>query len=401
MRGRAGAQHRIAVAALVLAGMLLPLFPRSAFALEQIEAAQVSYLPVATYKEAGREFRRMRRLGINTVILRVFQHPGDRVYPFVDPKAPAGVYFATDEAPVVADILPDLIPLAHAAGLKVFAWMTTLSTPLGGPPGLMGRRYDLATGKLVPTDRLDPFNPEVRRRLLALFRDLGRYKLDGILLQNDLDQHHTEGFSAAAMAAYRLQRGRNPDPEDFFRDRETALGGAVRIRRYSESFREWAEWKSIYLAHLAADLQTAARRENPHLLVVPNLSYEVISRPGAARAWFSEDLHLYAGVFDYVAVTLYHRQIANELGLSPRKAALRVATLAKSGAELLSDPSALLAEIQTVDFGSLKALKPTEWRRIARDIRRAGPVSVAFFPYCTANDMQPSAPRPPAQEEDP
>ncbi len=401
MRGRAGVQLRVAAAAVILGGLLLPLLPRSASALEQIEAAQISYLPAATYEEAGREFRRMRRLGINTVILRVFQHPEDRVYPFVDPKAPAGVYFATGEAPVVGDILPGLIPLAHAAGLRVFAWMTTLSTPLGGSPGLMGRRYDLAIGKVVPTDRLDPFNPEARRRLLALFRNLGRYKLDGILLQNDLVQHHTEGFSAAAIAAYRLQRGRNPDPEDFFHDRETALGGAVRVRRYSEGFREWAKWKSAYLAHLAADLQTAARRQNPDLVMVPNLSYEVLSRPGAARAWFSEDLHLYAGVFDYVAVTLYHRQIAGELGLSLQKAALRVGEMARGGVEQLSDPRALLAEVQTVDFGSLEALKPTEWRRIARDIRRAGPVSVAFFPYSTANDMQPPAPGPPAQEEVP
>ncbi|MEJ2699413.1 MAG: hypothetical protein P8Z70_07115, partial [Desulfuromonadales bacterium] len=76
MRGRAGVLSRIAAAAVILAGLLLPLFPGSASAVEQIEAAQVSYLPVANYEEAGKEFRRMRRLGINTVILRVFQHTG-------------------------------------------------------------------------------------------------------------------------------------------------------------------------------------------------------------------------------------------------------------------------------------------------------------------------------------
>jgi biofilm PGA synthesis lipoprotein PgaB len=400
MKRRRGGPGRVARVALILAGLVLPLFPHNALAVEQIEAAQVSYLPGATYEEAGREFQRMRRLGINTVILRVFQHPGDRYYPFVDPKAPAGVYFTTSEAPVVEDILSGLIPLAHAGGLKVFAWMTTLSTSLGPSPDLMGRRYDLATGKIVPTDRLDPFHPEVRRRLLALFRDLGRYPLDGILLQNDLVLIHTDGFSEAAKAAYRLNCGRTPDPEDFFSDRETTPGGAVRVRKYSKAFGEWAGWKSDCLEHLAADLQTAARLENPHLPVVPNLSYETLSRPEAAIDWFSQDLDLYSGVFDYVAVTLYHRQMARELGLSPGEAAARIGAMVKNGLERLPEPQSLLAEVQTVDFGTHKALEPTEWRRIAREIRTAGPVSLSFFPYMTAKDLQPLAERPPAVKEE-
>jgi biofilm PGA synthesis lipoprotein PgaB len=127
----------------LLLGLLLTLAAGGAQAVESLQVAQVSYLPARSYEEVGREFHRMRAAGFDTVILRVFQNPGDRFYPFATPRAATGVYFVTGEAKVVDDILPELIPRARAAGLRVFAWMSTLSLPLDTPWDLRGRRYEV------------------------------------------------------------------------------------------------------------------------------------------------------------------------------------------------------------------------------------------------------------------
>jgi len=363
----------------LLAALLLTLTPEKARAAERLYAAQVSYLPARSYEELEREFLRMREAGFDTVILRVFHNPGDRLYPFAVPRAESGVYFATDEAPVVDDILPRVIPLARAAGLRVFAWMNTLSLPLELPWDLNGRRYDLGRGEIVPGTRLDPFHPEVRRRLLALFHDLGRYDLDGILLQDDLVLRHTEGFSAPALVAYHLASGRMPDPAEFYADREV---GSSQVRSYSESFWEWARWRNHALLQLAGDLRTAARRENPRLRMAINLMYEALSNPPGALAWLAQDFDAARDAgFDYLAIMAYQRQMARELKLDPEEVLGLLRQMVRDGLARMGDPAALLVKIQATDFEQKIPLAEAEWRRAAAVVREAGAVSLAVFPY--------------------
>jgi biofilm PGA synthesis lipoprotein PgaB len=363
----------------LLLGLLLSLAAGEAQAVESLQVAQVSYLPARSYEEAGQEFRRMRAAGYDTVILRVFQNPGDRFYPFATPREAAGVYFVTGEAKVVDDILPELIPRARAAGLRVFAWMSTLSLPLDTPWDLRGRRYDLLRGEVVAGERLDPFHPEVRRRLLTLFRDLGRYDLDGILVQDDLVLRHTEGFSAAAMGAYYLSSGRFPDPLDFYADRHP---GSPQVRSYSPAFWDWARWRNRTLLQLAADLRTAARRENPRLLVAVNLMYEALSNPQGALAWLAQDFEATreAG-FDYIAIMAYQRQMAKELKVAPETAIDLIRQMVRDGLARMIDPAALLVKVQATDFDSRQPIAAAEWQAVTAAAREAGATSVAVFPY--------------------
>jgi len=373
----------------LLVGLLLLLVPTAAAAVESLHAAQVSYLPMATYAEVEQEFRRIRQAGFDTVILRVFQNPGDRFYPFATPRAAAGVYFVTGEAPVVDDILPKLIPRARAAGLRVFAWMNTLSLPVESPWDLRGRRYDLLRGEIVAGERLDPFHPEVRRRLLALFRDLGRYDLDGILLQDDLVLRHTEGFSAAAMGGYSMASGRFPDPVDFYADRHP---GSLQVRSYSPGFWDWARWRNRMLLQLAVDLRTAARQTNPRVLMAINLMYEALSNPQGALAWLAQDFEATRDAgFDYVAVMAYQRQMAKELKVSPETAVDLIRQMVRDGLARMPDADALLVKVQATDFDNRQPIPPAEWQAVAAAARAAGATSLAVFPYHPANENPASA----------
>jgi biofilm PGA synthesis lipoprotein PgaB len=366
---------------LLAAGLFFLGLPVPGEAVERLNIAQVSYLPCRNYDEVSREFQRMRRLGYDTVALRVFHNRGDRYYPFIVPRAEAGVYFESGQAPVVADILTPLIPLARAAGLKVYAWAGTLGTVLNGPGDLHDRRFDLASGQVLPTDTLDPFHPEVRRRLQALFADLARYDLDGILLQDDLVLRHTQGFSATALAAYRRCCGRLPDPVDFYRNRQTAENGRVRVGCYSPSFYHWSQWKCRALMDLAAAVRNSVRQVAPHIRLAFNLPYETLSNPHGALAWFSLDLsEVRKTGFDYLGLMLYHRQMAKELGLSLEQAERLVGKLVAQGSEALASPAELLVKLQAIDFDSLEPIAPAELERVARIVGER-PVSRSWFPY--------------------
>jgi biofilm PGA synthesis lipoprotein PgaB len=372
------------IAWMVLVLLLVPV-AATAESIEALYAAQVSWLPCRTEAEVAGEFRRIADQGFDTVILRVFHNRGDRFYPFITPRAEAGVYFATKEAPVVADVLTPLIPLARAAGLKVYAWANTLSTPLAGSSDLHNCRYDLATLSVVPTDKLDPFNPEVRRRLQSLFQDLARYDLDGILLQDDLVLRHTEGFSAVALSAYLHDGGKFPDPKDFYRDLKRTTDGHVRVGAYSPSFRDWAQWKGRSLLRLAESLRQAARQVNSDVKLIINLPYEILSNPAGALAWFSLDLaEVRKCDFDYLGLMLYHRQMARELGLSGDQALELVGRLAAEGAGIPGMSEQLLIKLQAIDFVDLQPIAPAELEEVKRAIGRQ-PVSKAWFPYlCTS-----------------
>jgi biofilm PGA synthesis lipoprotein PgaB len=366
---------------LLAAGLFLGGFSSPGEAVERLNIAQVSYLPSRNFDEVSREFQRMRHLGYDTVALRVFHNRGDRYYQFIEPRAEAGVYFVTGQAPVVADILTPLIPLARAAGLRVYAWAGTLRTVLNDPGDLRDRRFDLASGQVLPTDTLDPFHPEVRRRLQDLFADLARYDLDGILLQDDLALRHTEGFSATALAAYRRCDGRLPDPEDFYRDRRRLEDGRVRVGCYSPSFYRWSQWKCRVLMDLASDVKNSVRQVDPDIRLAFNLPYEILSNPQGALAWFSLDLsEVRKTGFDYLGLMLYHRQMAKELGLSGEQAESLVGQLVARGSEAMASPEELLVKLQAVDFDSLEPIAPAELERVARIVGER-PVSRAWFPY--------------------
>lgn len=371
-----------ALVSILLAAGLLTVAPLPTDAAPRIRAAQVSYLSSRNYPEVAAEFARMRRMGLDTVILRVFQRPGDRYYPFAEPQAPAGVYFATEAAPVVDDVLGSLTTLAHAAGLKVFAWMTTLSTPLAESLDWRGRRYDPADGRIVPGEALDPFRPEVRECLAALFRDLARYEIDGVLLQDDLVLRQTEGFSCAALGGCLRDTGRLPSPARLFPEVRRDAEGRVRVGRLGDPFSAWARWKNRSLLQLGVEVRDAARQVRPGLPFALNLPYEVLTAPQNGLAWFSQDYAAALGSgFDYVAIMAYHRQMAAELDMNIDQAIAAVGEMAVAGVRGTHDPAVLLLKLQTRDFVDARDVAADELGRLLRSAADAGPVSLAFFPY--------------------
>jgi hypothetical protein len=335
-------------------------------------------------EEVEKRVREVKKAGVNTVILRVFQNKGGRVYRFAKPQHTEGVYFKTEYAPVVDDILGKVAEIVHRNGLDLFAWITTRYANYGGedPPEYRCKSYNFETKKMEVARGFNLFHPDVVKRLEGLFRDLGRYPIDGILFQDDLILKHNEDFSADANKAFLKEFGYSPHPDMFYIDPYPSESGKYYVKAYTDRFWSWAKWKNRWLMNLAKRLMEAARESNPNLQFGINLYYEAVLNHSNGVAWFSQTLsEALEKNFDYYAVMAYHRQTMKELNMEERKAIELMAEVAGRAVKSVGDPAKVLMKMQILDWKSYEVLPKKEVEEILTGILNHGEVSLAFVPY--------------------
>ncbi|MBN2705493.1 MAG: hypothetical protein JXR89_03515, partial [Deltaproteobacteria bacterium] len=241
----------------------------------------------------------------------------------------AGLYFNSGAAPLIADLLTPACACARQAGLKIFAWMTTLGADYGSHTQARVRSYDPTSGRLLRESHLmDPAAPETRVFLKTLFRDLASYPLDGILLQDDLMLRHHQGFRQSA--------GRiEPDPRRLY---QFAGKQQRRISGYQPAFSRWRQDQAVLLGGVAEDIFAATRGVRPQLKLAVNLHYEFLLQPEWSLNWFAcSAASRRASSADYLMIMSYQERMARELELD--EAGLN-ATLVSAFAEARRQPFA-------------------------------------------------------------
>jgi hypothetical protein len=345
--------------------------------------SQVFSLEAKTFEDVERRMRELKKAGVDTLIVRTFQTKGDRIYRFATPRHDEGVYFKTDHAPVVDDILGKLIEIGHRHGLDIFAWITTRDADFGsdGSSDHRCKSYNFGTKKMEEARGYTLFNPDVLKRLEGLFRDLGRYPLDGILFQDDLILKHNEDFSIDAVRAFWKEFGYDPHPDLFYVRPYKSKTGKYYVEAYTDRFRVWATWKNRWLMNVAQRLMAAARESNPNVEFAINLYYEAVLNPSHAVAWFSQTLsEALTKEFDYYAVMAYHRQTMSELNLDDKKAIQLMAEVAQKAVMSVGDPSRVMMKIQVLDWKNYGILPKAEIEQMLSQILAHGQVSLAFVP---------------------
>ncbi len=350
---------------------------------------QMSYLEAKSWAEVEKRLKELKEAGVDTLIVRVFQNRGDRMYKFVKPRHEEGVFFKTEHAPVVDDILGKIAEIARRQGLGIFAWMTTRYATYGtnSNPSYRSRIYNFETKKMEIGRGSNLFHPDVLKRLEGLFRDLARYPIDGLLLQDDLILRHNEDFSPEANRAFLKEFGFSPHPDIFYVEPFKSETGKYYVKEYTDQFWTWAKWKNVYLMEVAQRLVSAARESNPKLEVALNLSFETILNDSNGVAWFSQTLSeaLKRG-FDYYAVMAYHRQAMKGRKIELNESIDLMAEVARKAIENIGDPHRVMMKIWILDWKSNEAvgleLAPKkEIEEILEKILKQGEVSLAFVPY--------------------
>jgi len=135
-----------------------------------LRAAQLLRVEAASVPELERTIFELKHQGVDTLILRVFQNLGERRHILAPPAPSTGVYFASREAPVIMDLLGSVVRVAHALGMRVFAWMPTSTCDwmVAEHPGWRDYAYDPTARAVLPVERLDPFHSEVQAYLERL-----------------------------------------------------------------------------------------------------------------------------------------------------------------------------------------------------------------------------------------
>lgn len=250
---------------------------------QKLKAVQIFQFHAQTLEEVDAEFQYLKREGVNTVIVRVFQNLSDRPFAFFDSDdsdEEKGVYFQTDYVPVVEDVLGDIVKIAKKNNLKVFAWMTTRYANYGleNVYDIRCRAWNVKTKDYEFCKGYDLFDGKVAKRLSGIFKDLAKYDIDGILFQDDFVLRHLEGFTEDAQYKYKKTTGRSLNPENLYIvNKET---GKV---TYKEEYWKWASFKNKYLMTLARHLMKEARTVNPDLKFAVNLMYETLTKIGRAH----------------------------------------------------------------------------------------------------------------------
>ena len=346
--------------------------------------AQIFDLDFASLEEVEKEMKVLKEAGVDTLILRVFQNKGGRVFKFVTPRHEEGVYFNTQHALVVDDILEKMAEIVHRNGLDLFAWITTRYANYGldGASEYRCKSYNFETKKIEVARGFNLFHPYVLKRLEGLFRDLGRYPIDGILFQDDLILKHNEDFSAEANQAFLKELGFSPHPTLFYIDPFKSTNEKYHVKAYTNQFWAWANWKNRWLMKVAERLMEAARESNPNLKFGINLYCETVVDSSNAVAWFSQTLSkALEKNFDYYALMTYHRQTMKELNMEEKKAIELMAEVAERAVGLVGDPSKVLMKIQLLDWKNDEVVPQKEVEEMLAGILSRGKVSLAFVPY--------------------
>lgn len=345
-----------------------------------LRAVQVMFFEGKTGEEIDAELKRLKRAGIDTVIVRAFHNYDDRFYPLARRASERGVYFRTKEAPVVDDILPVIIALAHGNGLKIFAWMTTRYADYGVEenPELACRGYDINSRKFYRCKGLDLFNEEAVRRLEAIYSDLAENDIDGVLFQDDLVLRHNEGFGPHAEKFFISDAGARPDPESLY----SRSGAEPDKVDYTKLFWRWSSVKNRRLLDVAERLKDAVKRKRPETLFAINLMYESVTNPAYALAWLSQDLNAALGRdFDYYSIMAYHRQMGEELNKTPGDIRDLIARMVRDASDAVGDAHRVLIKLQTVDWKTGDPISNGEVVALIRGIEGLRDVSLAVVPY--------------------
>ncbi len=351
----------------------------------EIQGVQITRLYCTSPTGLDSFMKRLKRAGIGTVYFRVFQNPGDAFFRIFPPKARVGVYFETTKAPVVSNLLPLVCRAAHRYGIQVYAWMNTLKASFMFRGARLGHveAYDLATGRAVGTSRLSPFAPKVVPALCALFTDLARTPVDGILIQDDLVLRYNEDVSPWAIQMFKRETGvKDISPARFYVLGKEGSHG-VQLKGYKGIFWRWAAWKNRKLALVLKRLIQATKSVAPTLKIALNIHYESLLMPEDALAWYSRDVPTLEKIAhpDQYAVMSYQNQMARELEKSEAQVYRDLKTMVKTAVTLVPDPSRWVFKVQTIDY---KTRRPIEMRQILHavaSIESASPVHVCLMPY--------------------
>lgn len=190
------------------------------------------------------------------------------------------VYFPNRILPVKADLFNRVVNQLAIRGIKVYAWMPTLSIAFPDEEMTQALRVRTRDKKgthlaQTPYERLSPFSPEVVRRIVMLYEDVAaQARIDGVVFLDDAYLDEAEDFHPDALAEYRQVK------------------------------EEWMKRKTRAINELIDACIIGVRKYRPWAKTARTLYAPVLLKP-ESEAWFAQNYGESLNRYDYVVVMAY------------------------------------------------------------------------------------------------
>ncbi len=348
----------------------------------KIKAVQISYLNCKDLKGFEKELVKIGKAGYNTVIFRVFNNKGDRIYPFAGKIFNReGVYFKTNYAPLVSNLLPLVARLCHKNNLKIVAWLTTRYLGFSRNRGLTSvLRFDFQKNSFEKGKGLSFFSNKNIKYIADVFADLAAYNIDGILLQDDVKILIDEDFNGPAIKSFKEETGILLNAENV---KKILYSNAVARNKVpaSKNLEIWNKIKSRQINTLLNTIVDSCKKRKKKLKLFMNVNYETLYRPRLSMLWYSYDFSTLSSVkIDYFVVMLYQRQIMKELHLSEQETDKFIFKVIKSSSKIVS-PEKIVYKIQTYDWYTNKLISFNSLNKLFTFFVNNNILNIAIFPY--------------------
>jgi hypothetical protein len=153
--------------------------------------------------------------------------------------------------------------------------------------------FEPLTQRVRPSSHYSVLSSGYQSAVLDILSRMSRFKIAGIVFQEDMPFGPYEGFTPIAISSFEKAFKVHLDPASLFRrgrvltrveEGQEGLEGS-----YSDLFWKWAGWKSRERLHVMNELMQSLREQFPHLQFGVEIHPESLHAPVAALANFSED----------------------------------------------------------------------------------------------------------------
>jgi len=278
------------------------------------------------------------------------------------------------------DVLANAVFLSHLRGMKLLVIVPTRKNDavLNEHPDWEDMKYDLESGTLQPTGRLDLYQPLVKERLVSMFKDIAAYSVDGILMGEDFIYGDTEGMSPTALDAFEKKFGAPLVTGSAI----AKVGGDERapiIEEYGDSYWNWADLRRAMLIDLLQSVVKASRAVNRSVKFGITIPIAGFGTANEALANYSYDMVDFRkqGI-DYYWIAVPHREIRANRDLDYKKTMEVMMRMVKSTTIMVKDPVRSIIGIQTTTVSG-KVLPLSEIEEVMMRVRQAGDSGIAFM----------------------
>jgi len=232
-------------------------------------ALSISHTDWSRITDLSTWIEQVRKAGVTTLLIDAGASAGDSGM-----SREAGVYFETSTVPVIADLLGRVIPVAHEAGVAVFARLDLHQAAWISPkPDWVSTGRSPNTTMPQSGDMVDVLHPEYQQVISRVVDDLCHTGIDGLVLQARMRKGFAEEISPISWAAF-----------------EATFGGSVDGNPTSPVFWRWAGWKVRSYLRFVERLKDQVRRERSTRVLVVTDHASAVLDPKAALMDYGEDV---------------------------------------------------------------------------------------------------------------